>query len=194
MNKVTHYGFSGREGWDLHDALADVARQLEPKSYLEVGVDGGESLRTVLKNCSPSRITLCDEWGRDYGGHGFGNHNHVQKMLESFPYDEEGLDWGYKGEVRYLDGDTRETLKTLPPDDVYDMILVDADHSAEGARADLNDVWPHLAPGGALVFDDIRHESYPWLGWVFEEFIHRSGAIRIKGAISNAGVVVKRED
>jgi predicted O-methyltransferase YrrM len=36
----------------------------------------------------------------------------------------------------------------------FNLILVDGDHTQEGAEADLRDCFRLLEPGGALIFDD----------------------------------------
>jgi hypothetical protein len=41
------------------------------------------------------------------------------------------------------------------PADGFDMVLVDGDHSIQGAYQDLSDVIGHIKIGGAIVFDDI---------------------------------------
>lgn len=185
MKQVTYYTNSDRAGFDLHDALRDVCSQLEPGSYLEIGVHGGGSLTTVLTFAAPKRLTLADIWDPAYCGHGLLGHHHIVQLLAEL---------AYVGDVRYLDGDSKQTLPTLAEDDRYDMILVDGDHSPAGAIADLTAAWPHLQPGGALLMDDIRHPSYPGLLGVFRRFRDSVGAIEVPqtlGAPSNAGVLLK---
>ena len=46
---------------------------------------------------------------------------------------------------------------------MFDLILVDGDHSEAGAHQDLQNVFPRLAPGGMLVFDDIAHPAHHYL-------------------------------
>jgi hypothetical protein len=40
--------WSGAEGMDLHEALRAACKVISVTSYLEIGVDGGGSLNTVL--------------------------------------------------------------------------------------------------------------------------------------------------
>jgi predicted O-methyltransferase YrrM len=42
----------------------------------------------------------------------------------------------------------------------FDLVYVDGDHSAEGARIDLFNGWRFLEPGGLLVVDDITHPAH----------------------------------
>ena len=63
--------WSGEPGMDLHEALRVACKSLgKVNSYLEIGVDGGGSLNTVLCEGVPSRIVLCDIWNPEYCGHG----------------------------------------------------------------------------------------------------------------------------
>jgi hypothetical protein len=47
---------------------------------------------------------------------------------------------------------------------MFDLITVDGDHTALGTWWDLADVLPHVAVGGALVFDDLLDSSDELLG------------------------------
>lgn len=58
--------------------------------------------------------------------------------------------------TRFFRCDTlREGLPRKVLKEQFDYILVDGDHSYEGARADLMACWPLLASGGILVIDDL---------------------------------------
>lgn len=183
LNREGDFEYSGRVGYDLHDVLSGVCEWLRPRSYLEVGVDGGESVLTVIRNAPRvSRIVLCDMWNPDYEHHGLRDHRYVSDRLGESEY---------QGSVLFLDGDSHVMLPQLRKDEKFDLITVDGDHSAEGARKDLEDTWPHLNLGGVLVFDDANHESYPWLGQVVRDFeaSKRSACRRIReinGRVCNA--------
>lgn len=149
-----------------HRVLKDIVRHFGCRRYLEIGVNEGESLHAVLQVHHPSTLVLCDNWGKDYGGRGKKNHLHIKHQLEEFEY---------QGEVIYFDGDSKETVPGLDRD-VYsfDLILVDADHSAKGAAVDLDNAWFYLTPGGFLVFDDIIHVSHRYLLGVGFDFLRKT--------------------
>lgn len=151
-----NWKWSGETGLDLHEALRAACSYLHPVlSYLEIGVDGGGSLNTVLCQGVPPRIVLCDIWDPTYCNHGDVK-PYVNGVLEFF---------GAKAE--FLDGDSKETVPRLR--ETFDLITVDGDHSEAGAYEDLINAWPLVRSGGGiLVMDDINHPEYPWLKGVWE--------------------------
>jgi predicted O-methyltransferase YrrM len=146
--------------------LRRLAEKHQPRSYLEIGVREGDSLKIVLDAAPVERLALADLWGGTYGGTGRGSHAHVQVML---------AERAYAGDVAWLDGDSGTTIpafaaaKPAP----FDMILVDGDHSDAGAGRDLENALRLLAPGGVLVFDDITHPAHAYLSDVAEAFGQR---------------------
>lgn len=175
--------WSGTVGSDLHEALRVACAFVQPlTSYLEIGVDGGGSLNTVLcEGVIPSRIVLCDIWDPNYCAHG-DTKPHVQAVLDFF-----------QATAFFLDGDSKRLIPLLHGEE-FDLVLVDGDHSAEGALTDLLNAWPLVRPGGILVMDDIHHSNYPWLGSVWEQWVvdqHAHLIPELHGDC-NAAMVVKR--
>jgi len=144
----------------LHNVLHSIAAQRKITAYLEVGVCYGHSLKVVLSQQFPDRLALCDTWGGEYGGEQFGGPTHIETLLRHEKY---------RRPVTFLNGNSHELLKTVP--ELFDLILVDGDHSAAGAREDLEDCWSLLMPGGLLVFDDLAHPAHPELPEVFSAFV-----------------------
>jgi predicted O-methyltransferase YrrM len=149
--------------WSLYDALTDIARQAQPKAYLEIGVSHGDSLKCVLDSCQPEHLTLCDSWGSESGGQDLKGHAHITALLNKA---------GYWGDVKFLDGSSHDLLLRQFFKHQYDLILVDGDHTEEGAAQDLHDIVPLLAPGGYVVFDDIAPDFFhPYLLDVWNKFL-----------------------
>jgi predicted O-methyltransferase YrrM len=171
----------------LYRILAEVARDLQPKTYLEIGCREGDSLRCVL-DAAPSVnfIVICDTWGGEYGGTARGNHEHVDAMLAAR---------NYGGVFSYWNGPSQAALPLLRGEFAsrFNLILVDGDHSEEGARADLENVWPLLRVGGILVFDDCFNGDYPYLASLICSFTKKVGAEVIAGALDHAGAVAIRK-
>jgi predicted O-methyltransferase YrrM len=144
------------------DAMEVACLEYPPTSYLEIGVQDGHSLSVVVSTAKTIQtITLIDTWGGEYGGTARGNHDHIAVML---------YDLGYTGKVRYLDGSSHEVLPRLAGE-VFDLILVDGDHSEQGAAQDLKESWGLLATRGILAFDDITCPPHPWLINVWNDFL-----------------------
>lgn len=169
--------------------LRYLARTFLPRSYLEIGVREGDSLIAVLDNSHIERLALADNWTTTYGGTGRGNGQHIQEILHLR---------GYAGAVRFLDGDSKDTLPIhqgeLPAP--YDLITVDGDHSASGARIDLENVLPLLSVGGFIVFDDIAHPGHLDLADVARDFLTTHAdelEVAFQDTTVYAGVVIWRK-
>lgn len=70
----------------------------------------------------------------------------------------------------YLDGDSKVTLPPIRGRFLFDMIVVDGDHSVEGALADMGNAFDLLAGGGILIVDDISNPGHPQLGPAIKAF------------------------
>lgn len=53
------------------------------------------------------------------------------------------------------------------PDEYFDLIYVDADHSYEGCKKDLEAWWPKLKKGGFFIGDDYTNKRAKYTGVVF---------------------------
>jgi hypothetical protein len=115
----------------LHTPHHEVFAQLTGvTSYLEIGVQEGQSLAAVVRaNPGLQRVTLCDDWGSSHGGTGRGDNGHIEILLRHL---------GFVGKVTYLTGRSQELVPSL--NDAFDLVHVDGDHSTEGARSDLENI------------------------------------------------------
>lgn len=150
----------------LYEYLREHCRRHVVRHYLEIGTRDGDSLRVVLEENGGTlhSVWVSDMWGNDYGGSGRGSHQHIDQLLDDFNFD---------GRRVFLDGNSRDTIPALVPEkaDAFDLVLVDGDHSYEGGKADLQNVWPLVKPGGAVVFHDITHPEHLYLRACFDEFV-----------------------
>lgn len=126
-----------------------LARQIVPASFLEVGVRRGWSTAAVVLASPQCEICAFDEWHENYGGAANPGPEFVTSELAKF---------GYSKPITFVSGDSHKTLPAFfsdNPNKMFDMILVDGDHSVDGAMQDLRDTMPHINVGGVMVFDDI---------------------------------------
>lgn len=124
--------------------LAALGRTVS--SYLEIGVQEGRSLSAVISARTIERLALCDTWGNVEGGTNRGNHQHIVDLLHAHAYD---------GDVKFLDGPSTDLLPLLDADDVYDLVLVDADHTEQACYMDMALAWSHC--GRIMVVHDFNH-------------------------------------
>lgn len=126
-----------------------LARHIVPASFLEVGVRRGWSTAAVALASPECEIYAFDEWHENYGGVPNPGPSFVTEELKKF---------GYVKPINFISGDSHKTLPDFfnhNPDKLFEMVLIDGDHTVEGATQDLMDTMPHIAVGGAIVFDDI---------------------------------------
>lgn len=152
---------------DINTALLTLASGLRPQSYLEIGVRRGRSLAMVASVCPACDIVACDMFIQGYSG----MENPGPELVRS----ELGR-VGFSGGLEFVIGDSHKVLPAFfrtHPDQYFDLITVDGDHSEAGARADLETVLPRLKIGGALVFDDVSNPAHPELAGVWTDLFTR---------------------
>lgn len=146
--------------------IAFLARELSPRTYLEVGVRRGFSMGMVIARAPEVDVFGFDIWVENYAGIANPGIDFVRREMETL---------GHEGRLRLFTGDSHETLPaffhgeqehagsiadnsddhTENREGTFDLITVDGDHSLTGAYQDLVDTMPHCTIGGAVIFDDI---------------------------------------
>jgi len=150
VNKPALLAYLGGPGphCELRTMLRSLARQRQPKTYLEIGVRLGWSLVQVASEAPYCDITACDSWVPGYGGVANSGPAHVLRELETVAPE-------FHGSLALLSDSSRACIPFLPADMRFDLVCVDGDHTAAGAFTDLQMCLPLVAMGGALVFDDL---------------------------------------
>lgn len=167
---------TGQRRWEIRTALRGLARVIQPRSYLEIGTRRGWSLAQVVSEAPQVQVYSFDMWVDNYGGvNNPGPEFLWQEMKRAAPQ--------FQGSIHFISGNSHETLPPffegmvagqLPPPELrrhhetrphqFDLVTVDGDHTALGAWWDLLDVMPHVALGGAVVFDDLIDRSDEIMG------------------------------
>jgi predicted O-methyltransferase YrrM len=135
---------------DIRSLLYHLAETYKPKRYLEIGVRRGYSMACVALASSKTSIVGVDMWIPNYGGEKQANEQSVIKQLREI---------NCNNSILLISGNSHEILPewfAANPNESFDLILVDADHTEAGALEDLQACLPHLSPGGFLVFDDLH--------------------------------------
>lgn len=126
-----------------------AAQKFHPKNYLEIGTRRGWSLGMVCATVPECEAYCFDIWQSEYGGIANPGPAFVSSEMKKL---------GYQKEIHFISGNSHETVPNFfkkNPTMEFDLMLVDGDHTVEGARDDLMNTLPHLSPGGVLLFDDI---------------------------------------
>lgn len=146
---------------DICTACWAAARLIRPGRYLEIGVRRGRSMAMVAAAAPQCELLGFDLWLAGYAGMENPGKELVLRELAKL---------GHQGGAAFIDGDSHATLKAYfaaHPTASFDLVTVDGDHGEAGAAEDLEDVLPHVAVGGAVVFDDIAHPKHLYLAEVW---------------------------
>lgn len=158
-----HLAKRGETFFDLYHFNWAWAVEHKPKSILEIGTRTGISLCQLLAgyidHSQIERIVCCDLFDDGF----------ISPELVKYNLKLTGVPPTLVDKVQFMVGNSRVEVLSLPKDELFDYILVDGDHSKEGARADLANVYPLIAEGGVIVFDDIGPDGMDLLD-VWEEF------------------------
>ena len=138
-----------------HQVLSRLGR--EASTYLEIGVQDGDSVVAVIQENLDLALTMCDTWGPHHGGTDRKSHDHVHQRLNQL---------GHRGKRVYLDGDSTKLIPTLVQG--FDLVHIDGDHSYEGCKADLRNCWP-LTERWLVIHDmffgEVRNAVFQFLEW-----------------------------
>lgn len=152
--------------WNHHIALECISRLYPITSYLEIGSRIGASAVIVLGNRTCSSLTAIDmfmPYAKDT----------VEESEENFIRQIEPFYKTSQTDVQVMKENSHTALKKLIElGFTYQLILVDGDHSKEGAMEDLEDSIQLLDKNSPsfIVFDDINNTGCPWLRNVALQF------------------------
>lgn len=146
INYLYHYQREGEKFFDIYHLAFWWGTYKAPKKIMEIGTRTGLSLVQLLSpmmDYDGVRVVLFDLWAD-----GLSTPELVKKHLNHL---------GIHTNIEFYQGSSRETVPAFMETnkDRFDWILVDGDHSPEGAMIDLENAVKLVAPGGVIVFDDI---------------------------------------
>lgn len=128
--------------------------------YLEIGVAQGENAVRALNENPNLYYTGVDQWLYDT------SMEHEVKKIQNWNTQEIWDDIyqkvcsklePYGDRAKVLRGNSRDILPEIK--DTFDTILVDGDHSEEGAYQDMVLSIPLLNKSGTMIVDDLHYES-----------------------------------
>lgn len=151
------------------DELISNIRTLgdRPVTGAEIGVWRGDTSLKLLSSCPSLHLILVDRWRPPEPGdsHYTSGSVFVGKSREEFDRAHDSVTrkiekYGFRDRVTVMRSDSLDAASRIP-DRSLDFVFIDADHSYEGCRADL-DVWPSkVAPGGFVSGHDYGNAKFP---------------------------------
>ena len=130
-------------------------RKYNCKHVCELGVREGRNFIRMIDH-RPKLAVAVDCWIDDgvQARNDIGlNQDRLDQQYESF----KAL-VGYKPYVKICRGYTFDVVKEFP-DEYFDFIYIDADHTYEGCKRDIDDWYLKLKHGGFLIGDDYRRSA-----------------------------------
>lgn len=154
LDRATAIGVEGFMHCDELEKLVDLACN---KNVLEVGSFKGLSawgMAAVAKSLKCVDTFMANSAGQFQ--------LHELTTLEDFKKATARFNnvWHFAG--------TSEQASTAIPG-TFDMIFLDAMHTYEDVKADINRWWPRLVQGGTFAFHDYRHEHFPGVKQAVDE-------------------------
>ena len=127
--------------------------ELSVTSYLELGVHENETMSSMPDACGPA-ASLVGVDVREPGARVPGVHYRIMSTGEYFE------EWAHR-------------------DGPFDMVFIDADHSARAVLTDFEAVWPHVTPEGLVLLHDVNPETiedtqpgYCGDAWSVAKYLH----------------------
>ena len=133
------------------------------QSICEVGVFESQNFRRFLEG-NPQIIVGVDAWIAD-GNPGHNDSSFTQERLDQQCDLFKSL-MMKNSNIRLYRQFTDEAAKNFP-DEYFDLIYIDADHSYEGVKKDLEAWWPKVKKGRFFTGDDYSHQHAPVNGLKF---------------------------
>ena len=180
---VFYEGLQAQQHVDTLTVLCACSRLIAPSAYLEIGVRRGRTMAIVASESHHADLYGFDMWIEGYGGMPNPGPEFVESEIRKIGANR----------IELMTGNSHQTVPAFfaeHPGKQFDLILVDGDHSAEGAREDLLSVLSRVAPGGAIVFDDIVHPMHHYLEDVWCEVMQDRGFLSATYTSTGYGVAI----
>lgn len=131
-----------------------------PKNSIctEIGVRQGKFSLDILKYVKPKKLFLIDTWSND------------DAYYEPKNYDVVVTKFGNNKSVEIIKSKSVEASKQFS-DSFFDWIYIDADHTYNAVRADLESFFNTVKKNGFITGDNYDTKNYPDLVRAVDEFI-----------------------
>ena len=129
--------------------LYEFVLELEPKKMLEIGVQNGQSTKTILMamdKLEDSRLISIDMKDSRQG------------ILED-DYPDLYQHWKLIVGDSHLPEILQQAKDELDEGEYYDILFIDGDHKNPGVQQDWDDYVPLVKPGGLILMHDITNQN-----------------------------------
>lgn len=138
---------------ELFDNRNEMIGLIKPNSTIaELGVFRGEFTKNILDICNPKELVLIDLWDNSVIESGDVDGNNVVKYNGEFLYNEILNKYRTSSNIKIIKNYT-SYLSTYP-DNYFDMIYIDADHSYDGCKNDLLISYDKIKSNGFIMGHD----------------------------------------
>ena len=142
------------------EALVGIlVKLLQPKIAVEIGMLYGLTTALMAYNMPPGGVL----YGLDLMP------DSARPVIDAY---------GLSDRVVVVGGDSAKTIPTLP--DGIEFVYLDGNHGYGAVKADTEALWPKLADGAVVVFDDLNGIRGGVIDWVPERFPGQ-GVVYIRG-------------
>lgn len=151
--------------WNREHWIEDIVKSNNLTTGAELGVWRGRTFLHLLENCPNLTLYGVDVWAEQPDNTGpenyIGwNHNEYERHVRT-----QSMQYGSRAKI--IKSWTTEAAKQIP-DDHLDFIFIDADHSEEAVRADIEAWAPKVKIGGWILGHDI---NWPPVKAIVDELI-----------------------
>ncbi len=151
-----------------YGVLSKVINENNFKNCVEVGIGYGFHARHILENTNIEKLTLVDP-SRWYPNDGF-----AEDVLNNGGFEElvskiKTMLSPWENRYTWLRKCSTEVTEEEIPSESVDVVFVDADHSYEAVKADLEFWWKKVRKGGQLLGDDYN-SCHPGTTKAVDEF------------------------
>lgn len=133
-----------------------------PKNSIctEIGVRQGKFSLEIIKYVKPKKLFLIDSWGSD------------EAYYDPKNYDEVITKFGNNKSVEIIKSKSSKASKQFP-DSFFDWIYIDADHTYNAVKTDLESFFNTVKNYGFITGDNYDTKNYPELVRAVDEFINK---------------------
>lgn len=148
------------------ESLLEWLKDIPNPIGAEIGVFAGELSRKLLKR-SDLTLYLVDSWASahdsQYAASGDFHANLTEAQQERYYRMTHHMVYFAGPRAKILRKDSKEAAMQIP-DESLDFVFIDADHSYEGCKADIDAWLPKVRPGGLITGHDYENTAFPKFG------------------------------